>query len=192
MPRDFPCGLQVASAAESTAYRKDAPGAHFLTGRGGSGSRYALEQVRGVASLTTLCTRRRSWDAITAKATVRPELPVAQFTRACARERCVWRASRWMRQSRPDTGCTGSRVPARRVRSAARASGVRGHLRGRPHSPAGARVAVRSAVHDLGEPLQVERPAAGRGDGIALPLPALAVALEVAMLQLHARPLRRL
>jgi hypothetical protein len=44
----------------------------------------------------------------------------------------------------------------------------------------------------LGVPLQVDRPAFVTGDAFAYPFPALAVAVEVAMLDLDSRPVGRL
>src|SRR5918996_2215661 len=59
----------------------------------------------------------------------------------------------------------------------------RGEGPGRSH-PA---LQARSALEPVATPLQVERPAALGADGIALALPTLAVAVEVAVPELHAR-----
>jgi hypothetical protein len=66
----------------------------------------------------------------------------------------------------------------------------RGHASARRVS-AGARAVPHSVLEQVGEPLQVERPAALTADALAEALPALTVAPEVAVLELDPRPLRR-
>src|ERR671918_322063 len=53
-----------------------------------------------------------------------------------------------------------------------------------------ARAVPHSVLDQLGKPLQVKRPAALGGNRLALALPALAVAVEVAVLELDPGPLR--
>ena len=48
------------------------------------------------------------------------------------------------------------------------------------------RLVSASVVQEIGEALQVQRPAVAGGDAVAQALPAVAVAVEVAMLELDA------